>query len=217
MNITVQDVMTHDVVVAGEQAGFRDVVLLLRKHNVSALPVVDGSARVVGSSPRATCTSSSHWRRLPPACTDGWVTRRTQVLALVAQARATDGVITVHSHLRYDVNDTSDWATRSRSLREIARQPTVQDVTSRDVVVAREPAPFHQLVMLLSRERWRREVRRFADGGAGGEPPSAARSPGPLGRGSRGRCRRAWRPATVLCEQGRWTLPPSEAEVQPGW
>lgn len=43
---------------------------------------------------------------------DGWVTRRSQALALVARARATDGVITVHSKLAYDVNDTSDWATR---------------------------------------------------------------------------------------------------------
>jgi CBS domain-containing protein len=38
----------------------------------------------------------------------GWLTRRSQVLALIARARAIDGVITVHSKLRYDVNDTSE-------------------------------------------------------------------------------------------------------------
>jgi osmotically-inducible protein OsmY len=41
---------------------------------------------------------------------DGWLTRRSQVLALIARARAIDGVVSVHSRLRYDVNDTSDWA-----------------------------------------------------------------------------------------------------------
>ncbi|HEX8859328.1 MAG TPA: hypothetical protein VGC06_09635 [Actinomycetes bacterium] len=43
---------------------------------------------------------------------DGWLTRRSQVLALIARARATDGVVAVHSKLGYDVNDTSDWASR---------------------------------------------------------------------------------------------------------
>jgi CBS domain-containing protein len=42
---------------------------------------------------------------------DGWVTRRSQALALVARIRATDGVVGVHCNLGYDVNDTSDWAT----------------------------------------------------------------------------------------------------------
>jgi CBS domain-containing protein len=42
----------------------------------------------------------------------GWLTRRSQVLALIARARATDGVVTVHSKVRYDVNDTSDGDSR---------------------------------------------------------------------------------------------------------
>jgi CBS domain-containing protein len=223
MNITVQDVMTHDVVVVAEQADFRDVVGLLRKHHVSALPVVDGSGRVVGvisesdlylkqveplrhgpgpllrrhrqrlDQRKAAGATVAELMTAPPitirrdqsladAATrmyergvkrlpvvddtgapvgivtrsdllkaylrvddeirqdivrqavskvieravetvqvevhdgvvelDGWVTRRSQALALVARARATDGVITVHSKLAYDVNDTSDWATR---------------------------------------------------------------------------------------------------------
>jgi CBS-domain-containing membrane protein len=223
MTMTVQDVMTRGVVVVGERAGFRDVVGLLRKHHLSALPVVDGSGRVVGvvsesdlylkqAEPlrhRLAPLLRRHRQRLnqskaagatvaqlmtTPAVTirpdqslteaatrmyqhgvkrlpvvddtgapvgivtrgdllkaylradedirleivresvpkvieravetvqvdvhdgvvelDGWVTRRSQALALVARARATDGVIAVHSKLAYDVNDTSDWATR---------------------------------------------------------------------------------------------------------
>jgi CBS domain-containing protein len=222
MSLTMQDVMTHDVTVVGEQADFRDVVLLLRKHDVSALPVVDDAGRVVGvisqsdlylkqveplrhgpgpllrrhrqrvNQRKAAGVTVAHLmttpavtirpdqslteaatrmyqhgvKRLPVVDDagalvgivtrgdllkaylradedirqeilrravpevieraaetarvevhdgvvelDGWVTRRTQALALVARARATDGVIAVHDRLAYDVNDTSDWAT----------------------------------------------------------------------------------------------------------
>lgn len=55
MSLTMQDVMTHDVTV-GEQADFRDVVLLLRKHDVSALPVVDDAGALVGIVTRGTCS-----------------------------------------------------------------------------------------------------------------------------------------------------------------
>ena len=49
MNIIVQDVLTHPVAVIGEQAAFRDVVLLLRKHHVSA------------RSKRSTSRSTTAW------------------------------------------------------------------------------------------------------------------------------------------------------------
>jgi CBS domain-containing protein len=138
MSLTMQDVMTHDVTV-GEQADFRDVVLLLRKHDVSALPVVDDAGALVGIVTRGDLLKAylradedirqEILRRAVSEVIeraaetvrvevhdgvvelDGWVTRRTQALALVARARATDGVIAVHNRLAYDVNDTSDWAT----------------------------------------------------------------------------------------------------------
>jgi CBS domain-containing protein len=218
--MTVQDVMTRRVVAVPAQAGFREVVGLLRTHHVSALPVVDPSGRVVGvisegdlclkqirpphglaavladrrwrlDRRKATGASAAELMSAPPvtiradqslaeAATrmyhhgvkrlpvvgergalvgivsrrdllaaylrddedirqdilrrvvpevveravegvqvevqggtvklDGWLTRRSQVLALVTRARAIDGVINVQSKLRYDVNDTSDWA-----------------------------------------------------------------------------------------------------------
>lgn len=48
MGLRVRDVMTTDVVAVRGLTPFRDLVGLLRKHRVSALPVVDGSGRVVG-------------------------------------------------------------------------------------------------------------------------------------------------------------------------
>ena len=222
MPMTVQDVMTRRVVAVTEQAGFREVVGLLRTHHVTALPVLDASGRVVGvisegdlslrqvrpprglpalladrrwrldrrkttgagvaelmSAPPVTirpdeplaeaATRMYHHgvkrlpvvderggligivsrgdlleaylrddqeiqqdilRRVVPAVVeravetvqvevhdgvvelDGWLTRRSQVLALTARARAVEGVIDVHSKLRYDVNDTSDGSSR---------------------------------------------------------------------------------------------------------
>jgi CBS-domain-containing membrane protein len=44
----VGDVMTADVVSVREDASFREIVDLLREHDVSALPVVDGGNLVVG-------------------------------------------------------------------------------------------------------------------------------------------------------------------------
>jgi CBS domain-containing protein len=48
MGLRVREVMTREVVAVRERTSFRDLVRLLTKHHVSALPVVDGSGRVVG-------------------------------------------------------------------------------------------------------------------------------------------------------------------------
>jgi CBS-domain-containing membrane protein len=223
MPMTVEDVMTRGVVVVGQLAGFRDVVGLLGKHHISALPVVGEDGRVVGvvsesdlylkqvrpprpglaallphrrrrcdqrkasgltvgqlmTAPAVTIRADRPLaeaarrmdergvRRLPVVDAtgrpigivtrgdllkayqradqeirqdivrravpkvieravetvhvqvrhgvvelDGWLTRRSQVLALIARARATDGVVAVRNRLGYDVNDTSGWASR---------------------------------------------------------------------------------------------------------
>lgn len=222
MPMTVRDVMTRRVVAVSEEAGFREVVGLLRTHHVTALPVLDASGRVVGvisegdlclkqvrpphglaalladrwwrldrrkasgtsvaelmSAPPVTIRADQPlaeaatrmyrhgvkrlpvvdeagglvgivsrgdllaaylrddqdirqdiMRRVVPAVVeravetvqvevhrgtvelDGWLTRRSQTLALIARARAIEGVIDVHSRLRYDVNDTADGTSR---------------------------------------------------------------------------------------------------------
>ncbi len=48
MQRTVQDVMTRDVVVAHESTPFHELVELLRRHRVNALPVVDDACHVLG-------------------------------------------------------------------------------------------------------------------------------------------------------------------------
>jgi CBS-domain-containing membrane protein len=220
MPMTIGDVMTRNVIAIRELASVRDVVLLMREHHVSALPVVDGNRRVIGvvsesdlflkrvgalhhgprallrrrlrqmerakavgvtaaglmSAPAITIQAG---RSLTEAATrmyqrgikrlpvvddagllvgivtrddllkaylrpdediredirrlvvprvleravesadakvhdgvvelDGWVTRRSQALALKARASAIDAVVAIHSRIAYDVDDTSDW------------------------------------------------------------------------------------------------------------
>ncbi len=48
MQRTVQDVMTRDVVVAHESTPFHELVELLSRHHVRALPVVDDARHVLG-------------------------------------------------------------------------------------------------------------------------------------------------------------------------
>lgn len=62
MRLTVQDVMTSEVVVVRELTSFHDLVRLLTKHHVSALPVVDGGGRVVG----VVCESDLFLKQVEP-------------------------------------------------------------------------------------------------------------------------------------------------------
>jgi CBS domain-containing protein len=48
MGSTVKDVMTTQVVGVGTAASFKEMVVMMRKSRVSALPVIDGEGRVIG-------------------------------------------------------------------------------------------------------------------------------------------------------------------------
>ena len=48
MTITVADVMTIEVATIPATAGYKEIAVMLRRHGVSALPVVDADHRVVG-------------------------------------------------------------------------------------------------------------------------------------------------------------------------
>ena len=48
MSSTVSDVMTRRVIAVREDACFKDIVRALRRHRVSACPVIDGSGMVLG-------------------------------------------------------------------------------------------------------------------------------------------------------------------------
>jgi CBS-domain-containing membrane protein len=48
LKTNVADLMTTEVVSVDETAGFKQMVVLIKQHRISALPVVDGQRRVIG-------------------------------------------------------------------------------------------------------------------------------------------------------------------------
>lgn len=48
MSTRVEDVMTRNVATVGETAGYKDIVAVMRRRRVSAVPVVDPDSRLVG-------------------------------------------------------------------------------------------------------------------------------------------------------------------------
>jgi CBS domain-containing protein len=48
MSSTVKDVMTTGVLAVGEDASYKDIIMMMRERRVSACPVLDSAARVIG-------------------------------------------------------------------------------------------------------------------------------------------------------------------------
>jgi CBS-domain-containing membrane protein len=66
MERRVRDVMTQDVVTVDEHASFKEVARLLSERRVSALPVLDGEARVVGIVSEADLLLKEEFPEGPP-------------------------------------------------------------------------------------------------------------------------------------------------------
>ncbi|WP_338693114.1 CBS domain-containing protein [Streptomyces sp. Q6] len=77
----VSDVMTHTVVAVGRDALFKEVVALMEQWNVSAVPVLEGEARVVGVVSEADLLPKEEFRDADP-------TRRDQLRRLSDLAKA---------------------------------------------------------------------------------------------------------------------------------
>jgi CBS domain-containing protein len=63
MKIKVQDVMTADVIAVNESTPLKEIVELLARHRISAVPVLDAAGRVTGWCQWPTCCSSRSGRR----------------------------------------------------------------------------------------------------------------------------------------------------------
>ena len=48
MSSAVKDVMTTNVLAVGETAGYKDIIMMMRRRRVSACPVLDPAGRVIG-------------------------------------------------------------------------------------------------------------------------------------------------------------------------
>jgi CBS domain-containing protein len=100
MQRTVQDVMTRDVVVARESTPFHELVELLSRHHVSALPVVDDTGHVLG----IVCNSDLLLKEVqalkgpcdPAALTARHRLERAKAAGTTAQQVMTAPVVTVY-------------------------------------------------------------------------------------------------------------------------
>ena len=97
MATNVQDVMTAKVVSVPESAGYKDIVTLLRRNRVSAVPVVDPAGRVTGVVSEADLLAKQTAPALPAgAVRMAWRLReRSKASAVTAAELMTSPAVTV--------------------------------------------------------------------------------------------------------------------------
>jgi CBS domain-containing protein len=94
---TVEEVMTTRVISVTESAGYKDIVRLLRRHRVSALPVLDADGRVTGVVSEADLLMKQTAPALPAGTVRlAWRLReRSKASAVTAAELMTSPAVTV--------------------------------------------------------------------------------------------------------------------------
>lgn len=97
MGTTVRDVMTARVVWVPESAGYKDIVTLLRRHRISAVPVLDRAGRVTGVVSEADLLMKQTAPALPVGAVRlAWrLTERSKASAAAAAELMTSPAVTV--------------------------------------------------------------------------------------------------------------------------
>ncbi|MFF9817769.1 CBS domain-containing protein [Streptomyces sp. NPDC014006] len=108
----VGDVMTRAVVTVGTGTAFKDVVRTLQERRVSALPVLDGSARVLGIVSEADLLPKEEFRDSDPD-------RHTQLRRLSDLAKA--GSVTAEELMTSPALTVTEDATLAQTARIMAR------------------------------------------------------------------------------------------------
>jgi len=108
----VGDVMTREVATVGGAAAFKDIVRTLRDRRVSALPVVDGSGRVLGIVSEADLLPKEEFRDSDPD-------RATQLRRLADLAKA--GSVTAEEAMTSPALTVPPDATLALAARIMAR------------------------------------------------------------------------------------------------
>lgn len=121
MATTVEDVMTTRVVSVPESAGYKDIVTLLRRNRVSAVPVVDSAGRVTGVVSEGDLLAKQTAPALPTGSVRmAWRLReRSKASAVTAAELMTSPAVTV--------TPGADVATAARLMRDrrVKRLPVV--------------------------------------------------------------------------------------------
>ncbi|MEU3980854.1 CBS domain-containing protein [Streptomyces sp. NPDC026672] len=129
----VSDVMTLTVASVGPDAGFKEIVRLLRDWRVSALPVVEGEGRVVGVVSEADLLPKEEFRDAP--VDRHAVLRRPGARAKAGAVRAS-GLMTAPA-LTVLAGATLAEAARAMARGGVKRLPVVDDVGLLQGIVSR--------------------------------------------------------------------------------
>ncbi|GGZ64554.1 CBS domain-containing protein [Streptomyces bluensis] len=176
----VSDVMTHTVAAIGREAGFKEIVRMMRDWRVSALPVLEGEGRVVGVVSEADLLPKEEfrdsdldlprYRSRPAGRTPAGRLRHPADLekagAVTAGELMTSPALTVHA------DATLAQAARTMAHAKVKRLPVVDDVGLLQGVVSRGDL---LKVFLRDGEEIAEEVRREVVAYLFPEPASAVR------------------------------------------
>ena len=123
MATIVQDVMTARVVSVPESAGYKDIVTLLRRHRVSAVPVVDSAGRVTGVVSEADLLAKEATPGPPPGLVRlAWMLKeRSKAAGLTAAEVMTKPAVTVRENVPVAE------AARLMQSRRVKQLPVVDD------------------------------------------------------------------------------------------
>ncbi|MEU5282210.1 CBS domain-containing protein [Streptomyces asoensis] len=129
----VSDVMTRAVVTVGRDTPFKDVVRLMERWRVGALPVVDGEGRVAGIVSEADLLLKEEFRDdLPDR-----ITQRRRLADLAKAGALTAGEVMSGPAVTVHGATTSAEAARIMARRGLKRLPVVDDEGRLEGVVAR--------------------------------------------------------------------------------
>ncbi|WP_460072845.1 CBS domain-containing protein [Streptomyces sp. YKOK-I1] len=149
----VSDVMTRAVVAVGRDAPFKEIVRLMERWKVSALPVLEGEGRVIGVVSEADLLPKEEFRDDDP---DRFTQRRrlsdlAKAGALTAEELMSSPAVTVHG------TTTLAEAARIMARREVKRLPVIDAEGRLEGVVSRSDL---LKVFLRDDEDLTEEVRR---------------------------------------------------------
>ncbi|MGW6958169.1 CBS domain-containing protein [Streptomyces chartreusis] len=129
----VRDVMTRGVAVVDRDAVFKDIVRTLQERKVSALPVVDGSGRVLGVVSEADLLHKEEFRDSDP---DRY-TQLRRLSDLVKAGSATAGELMTRPALTVTADATLAQAARIMARARVKRLPVVDADGCLEGVVSR--------------------------------------------------------------------------------
>ncbi|MEV6164923.1 CBS domain-containing protein [Streptomyces sp. NPDC052052] len=127
---TVSDVMTHTAVAIGREASYKEIVELMHKWNVSAVPVLEGEGRVVGVVSEADLLLKEGFRGNGPE-QPLRVEDASRADAVLAEELMSSPAVTVHP------DATLAEAARIMARRKVKRLPVVNGLGMLEGVVSR--------------------------------------------------------------------------------